>query len=147
MRFGHVADNSCLAKNSPRMLLGERYCRELKHRNLVQILGYCIEEEKQMLVYEYMPNKSLDFLIFVKVETETRCNGGDQNQLPEGDTFGAVSNGLWDNGAACGPRYHIRCINGLGSPCKDGSIVVTVDTVINWRPRTQWTRTRGLITG
>ncbi|KAK9130705.1 hypothetical protein Sjap_011192 [Stephania japonica] len=58
--------------------------------------------------------------------TATRCNGGDQNQFPEGGMFGAVSNGLWDNGAACGRRYRIRCISELGRPCMDGSIVVTV---------------------
>lgn len=57
-----------LSKNSGQRL--EEFKNEimliskLQHRNLVKLLGFCIHGEEMMLIYEHMPNKSLDSLIF-----------------------------------------------------------------------------------
>ncbi|THG20548.1 hypothetical protein TEA_026595 [Camellia sinensis var. sinensis] len=36
----------------------------LQHRNLVKLLGYCIQGDKRILIYEFMPNNNLDSFIF-----------------------------------------------------------------------------------
>ncbi|CAJ1972271.1 unnamed protein product [Sphenostylis stenocarpa] len=38
----------------------------IHHTNVVRLIGYCVEGKKRALVYEYMPNGSLDKYIFSK---------------------------------------------------------------------------------
>ncbi|CAK9312834.1 unnamed protein product [Citrullus colocynthis] len=62
----------------------------------------------------------------------TACNGNSVDQFPPGNLFVAVNEGLWDNGAACGRRYRLRCLSGRNRPCKTDIIEVQV---VNFCPK------------
>ncbi|KAK1551725.1 hypothetical protein Q3G72_003447 [Acer saccharum] len=63
---------------------------KLQHINLVRVLGFCIDREEQMLVYEYMPNKSLDHYLFDPIRRIFTKDGDEANTERIVGTYGYV---------------------------------------------------------
>ena len=83
---------------------GEEFINEVasisrtSHVNIVTLLGYCHEKSKRTLVYEFMPNGSLDKFIYNQESSSTNC------QLEQKTLFEIAV------GIACGLKYlHRGC--------------------------------------
>nr|XP_043616634.1 G-type lectin S-receptor-like serine/threonine-protein kinase At4g27290 isoform X2 [Erigeron canadensis] len=63
---------------------------KLQHRNLVKLLGCSIEGEEKLLIYEYMPNRSLDLFIFADKMLSTRLDWTTRLHIIEGIARGLL---------------------------------------------------------
>ncbi|KAF9662164.1 hypothetical protein SADUNF_Sadunf18G0024800 [Salix dunnii] len=54
----------------------------------------------------------------------TACYGNSLSQFPSSNMFAAAGEGIWDNGAACGRQYLVRCISAaVPRACRPDQII------------------------
>ena len=58
------------------------------------------------------------------IDTATACYGNDVSKFPSSNLFASAGDGIWDNGAACGRQYFVRCLSAqTPGTCKAGQII------------------------
>ncbi|XP_047158135.1 cysteine-rich receptor-like protein kinase 10 [Vigna umbellata] len=62
---------------------------KLQHRNLVRLIGFCLEGSERLLIYEFVPNKSLDYFIFDPIK-KTQLDWQMRYQIIRGITKGIL---------------------------------------------------------
>ncbi|KAJ8767911.1 hypothetical protein K2173_020851 [Erythroxylum novogranatense] len=74
VRLGYETTHVAIKELNPDGLQGDRewlaevkYLGQLRHSNLVKLIGYCCEDEHRLIVYEYMASGSLEKHLFRRV--------------------------------------------------------------------------------
>ncbi|XP_059436939.1 cysteine-rich receptor-like protein kinase 44 [Corylus avellana] len=62
----------------------------LQHRNLVKLLGFCLKGSERLLVYEFVPNASLDHFIFDPIKRAQILNWDRRYKIIEGIARGLL---------------------------------------------------------
>ncbi|CAK8573777.1 unnamed protein product [Lathyrus sativus] len=61
---------------------------KLQHINLVALIGFCLEDQEKILIYEYVSNGSLDYFLF---DTQQQCLNWDARyKIIEGTALGIL---------------------------------------------------------
>ncbi|XAR65592.1 Non-specific serine/threonine protein kinase [Bertholletia excelsa] len=63
---------------------------KLQHRNLVRLLGFCLEGEEKILIYEFVPNKSLDDFLFADPQKREQLDWSRRYKIIEGIARGML---------------------------------------------------------
>ncbi|XAR66942.1 hypothetical protein NMG60_11013331 [Bertholletia excelsa] len=66
----------------------------------------------------------------------TACYGNDPSQFPSSNLFGAAGEGIWDNGAACGRQYMVRCISATAPYTCDPEQTIQI-RIVDYAPSAQ----------
>ncbi|KAJ9702461.1 hypothetical protein PVL29_004278 [Vitis rotundifolia] len=64
------------------------------------------------------------FFFNLGIDAATACYGNDVSKFPSNNLFASAGDGIWDNGAACGREYFVKCLSAqTPGTCKAGQII------------------------
>ncbi|KAJ3670293.1 hypothetical protein LUZ60_010617 [Juncus effusus] len=67
------------------------FLARLRHVNLVKLLGFCIQKKEMLLCYEYLPNGSLDQILFEnEPDTYSQLDWGQRYKILEAISYGLL---------------------------------------------------------
>ena len=73
-----------------------------------------------------LPTHTFFFFFFFNLgnDTATACYGNDMSKFPSSSLFASAGDGIWDNGAACGRQYFVKCLSAqIPGICKADQII------------------------